>query len=85
MDDLRLTTSGRYYVRNVDDTIEYYDLDKKKVPLANGKCGYCGDIIKSKKCGDFVSCSCEKSFVDTDRWFPEYHRYGGDNITDLNE
>lgn len=77
------TSSGRYYCRrepNRDtfDRIVYYTLKGELIPLAKAKCSECGDILESKMCGDFQSCSCGKSFVDTDRWFPERHRYGGE-------
>ena len=75
---MRLTTSKRYYVENKGQRITYYDLDKKYIPLAKAKCALCSDVIESKRCGDFVKCKCGKSFVDTDRWFPEMHRYGGE-------
>ena len=74
---MKLTNSKRYYVEHEGDTIKYYDLSKKRIPLASGTCKECGDKIESKRCGDFVSCKCGKSFVDTDRWFPERHRFGG--------
>jgi len=76
-----LTESKRYYVRkelNEDSqTIVYYTLSGDHIPLARAKCGDCNEVIESKKCGDFVSCSCGNSYVDTDRWMPERHRFGG--------
>ncbi len=82
---LRLTPSGRYYVKTWGDTIMYYDLNKKRIPLAKAICMSCGDIMKSKRCGDFIRCKCGESFVDTDRWNPERHRYGGGKIIVLDE
>lgn len=76
--ELQLTTSGKYYIRKWGRTLLYYDLNKKRIHLAKGKCNSCGEVIKSRRCGDFVQCKCGASFVDTDRWFPERHRYGGD-------
>ena len=80
MPELRLTFSGRYYVRNYKGVykVDYYDLNKKRIPLAKATCNKCKETIKSLRCGHFVQCSCNESFVDTDRWFPELHRYGGD-------
>lgn len=74
----RLTKSERYYVRHWGDSIFYYTLEGARVPLAKARCtAICKKIIKSKRCGDWVICDCGKSFVDTDRWFPHRHRYGG--------
>jgi len=81
MENLRLTSSERYYVSyrfKNRQTIDYFTLDKEPIPLAKAKCGSCKQIIKSKHCGHFVRCKCGKSFVDTDRWFPERHRFGGE-------
>lgn len=80
MIELRLTHSGRYYVRNYKKRhkIDYYDLTKKRIQLAKARCNKCKEIMRSLRCGHFVMCSCKESFVDTDRWFPEMHRYGGD-------
>lgn len=81
-----LSNSGYYFIRrekcscckkNFLDAITYYDLEGKQIPLAKAKCKKCGEVIESKRCGDFVACTCGESFVDTDRWFPERHRYGG--------
>jgi hypothetical protein len=77
-----LTPSGSYYMRREPtyeewNEIAYYNLDKIRVPLAKGLCETCGAVLESKMCGDYQSCECG-SFVDTDRWFPERHRYGGD-------
>lgn len=77
-----LLPSKRYYARREPeydclDTIAYYSLDKDRIPLASAVCRECGERITSKMCGDFVRCSCDASFVDTDRWMPERHRYGG--------
>ncbi len=80
-----LTGSGNYYCRQEPSPkdiqrIVYYTLKGKHIPLAKAKCSECGDVLESKMCGDFHSCTCGKSFVDTDRWFPERHRYGGDAL-----
>ena len=72
-----LAKSGNYYCRKYGDSISYYSLEGERIQLAKAKCKKCGDIMVSKRCGDFVQCSCGESFVDTDRWFPERHRYGG--------
>ena len=77
-----LTQSGNYYARRHPtyeswDEIKYYSLDRDPIPLAKGTCTVCLETIESKMCGDFQSCKCGKSFVDTDRWTPERHRYGG--------
>lgn len=77
-----LTPSGSYYCRAEPSyqkrtSIAYYSLKKESIKLAEGICLNCKETIKSKMCGDFQLCSCGKSFVDTDRWFPERHRYGG--------
>lgn len=77
-----LSDSGRYYIRREPypkwKRISYYTLEGKKVQLAEGKCKKCKKIIKSLHCGHYVICSCGESFVDTDRWTPERHRYGGE-------
>lgn len=78
-----LTPSKRYYCRAEPSyeertSIAYYGLDKERIPLAKGICNQCNEVIESKMCGDFQSCKCKKSFVDTDRQMPERHRYGGD-------
>lgn len=78
-----LTYSKRYYVRREPDVhywshIVYYGLDKNRIHLAKAKCKLCGEIMESKCCGDFQPCKCGASFVDTDRWLPERHRYGGE-------
>lgn len=77
-----LSSSKRYFIRrepNPDNwqVIEYYTLDKEYIQLAKAECNKCHTILASKHCGDFVSCECG-NFVDTDRWMPERHRYGGD-------
>ena len=77
-----LSDSKRYYVRRMPslenwDSIDYYTLDGEKIELAHGICSECGDELMSQMCGHYRGCSCGKSFVDTDRWFPERHRYGG--------
>lgn len=77
-----LTASKRYYCRRepkVDDfnKIVYYTLSGEHIPLASGTCEECGEKLESQICGDFKQCKCGKSFVDTDRWMPERHRYGG--------
>lgn len=82
-----LTSSGLYYCRAEPSyeertSIVYYSLEKEHIPLSHGTCKKCGDYIESKMCGDFQSCSCGASFVDTDRWMPERHRHGGDLSTE---
>lgn len=87
-----LTASGNYYARRYRLTpktsrerpdkdrwthIAYYTLEGERVPLAKAECAECGDVLESKHCGDFVVCKCGQSSVDTDRWFPERHRYLG--------
>lgn len=77
-----LTPSGNYFCRAESsyekrEKIVYYSLEKNHIPLAKAQCEECKDIIESKMCGDFHYCSCGASFVDTDRWMPERHRYGG--------
>lgn len=86
--NLKLTPSGRYYTKQEGEFTRFFDLDKNPIPLASATCGECGEIIESKRYGDFVQCKCHASFVDTDRWFPEGHRYGGaakPTNPDLNE
>jgi len=79
-----LTVSKKYYGRNgKNGSFLYYTLDGSPIPLAKAQCGKCAQVIERKRCGDFVMCECESSFVDTDRWAPEGHRIGGDAI-DLN-
>ena len=74
----RLTKSGKYYVRYRGESIFYYTLEGERIRLATARCtAICKQIIRSKRCGDFVICDCGKSFVDTDRWLPTRHRYGG--------
>lgn len=86
-----LQPSGNYYCRRSPsyddwDSIVYYNLDKELVPLASATCPACKEKIESKMCADFKTCKCGKSFVDTDRWCPERHRYGGLIVEDvLNE
>lgn len=46
--------------------------------MHKAKCKSCGQIIVSERPGHFASCDCGKSFIDTDRWFPERIRLGGD-------
>lgn len=81
-----LTASGNYYARREPDyenwkSIAYYNKEtKERIPLAKAQCSDCKQMLESKMCGDFVSCGCGKSFVDTDRWFPERHRYGGNAV-----
>lgn len=80
-----LTPSGNYYARaepsyEKRERIVYFSLEKDHIPLAKGQCKKCKSVIESKMCGDFRQCECGKSFVDTDRWFPERHRYGGSII-----
>lgn len=77
------TQSGDYYCRREPDiykwtSIVYYTINKTRIRLAEGSCGACGEHLISKHCGDFVSCKCGKSYLDTDRWFPERQRYGGE-------
>lgn len=80
-----LSSSGNYFIRREPTLrkwthIFYYTLKGERIELAKGKCGDCGDIIKSKHCGDYVSCKCGKSAVDTNRCNPELHRYIGNII-----
>lgn len=80
-----LQPSKRYYARrhpSYEDyhSIYYYDLTKNRVLLAKATCPECKETIESKMCGDFVQCSCGKSYVDTNRWSPEIHRYGGEVV-----
>jgi hypothetical protein len=85
-----LTGSGNYYARREPNYenwtgIAYYNKETlERIPLAKAHCPECQQIIQSKQCGDFVSCGCGASFVDTDRWYPERHRYGGLAIHDEN-
>lgn len=78
-----LTPSGSYYARrepdyDIWDTIAYYNKDtKERIHLAEAQCSQCGQVIASKMRGDCVRCACGESFVDTDHWMPERHRYGG--------
>jgi len=74
-----LTASGWYFSRpepsyEKRESIVYYSLDKEHIPLAETECQKCGETVKSKMCGDFQSCSCRATSVDTDRWMPERHR-----------
>ena len=77
-----VTQSGNYHARR-HPTYEnythifYYDLEGNRILLAKATCPSCEDVLESKMCGDFVSCRCGKSFVDTDRCMPERHRFGG--------
>lgn len=87
-----LTSSGHYFCRYEPyvwlessqtykecNTIVYYDKKTlERIQLATAKCNVCNGVMMSTKCGDFQACGCGASFVDTDRWFPERHRYGGD-------
>lgn len=57
---------------------------QQMVELARAKCGACGEMIESESPGHFVTCSCGKSFVDTDRFEPRRHRYGGEAIWNKN-
>jgi hypothetical protein len=81
-----LSNSKRFFIRRepeVDnwDTIRYYNHDGVEVQLAQGTCKNCGNFIKSRYCGHFVTCGCGKSFVDTSSSDPGMGRYGGDLIT----
>lgn len=73
--------SGRYFVRREPfpkwKRIRYYTLEGDSIPLSKGTCKECGETIESKYCGDFQQCKCGRSYVDTDRWEPERHRFGG--------
>lgn len=85
-----LTQSERYFVRREPDKdnwtkIEYYTLEGEYIPLAKATCPECKETIQSQHCGDFVQCSCGKSFVDTDRWMPERQRYGGGAIDSMSK
>lgn len=46
--------------------------------MHKAKCKSCGEIIVSERPGHFVECGCGESFIDTDRWFPDRYRLGGD-------
>lgn len=84
-----ISISGRYYVRREYHSpqgpiqtkpwthIQYYTLEGEYIPLAAARCLRCGDIVRSRHCGDFRSCSCGAVSVDTDRWTPTWHRYIG--------
>ena len=87
-----LTSSGNYYCRRYRLTpklkrkvptirgwngIDYYTLDGAYIPLASATCSSCQTPIQSLHCGDFVTCPCGRTSVDTDRWFPERHRMIG--------
>jgi len=74
-----ITKSKRYYCRTEEDSekITYYNLKGEKINLASGTCPNCKERIESLRCGHRVTCKCGKSYVDTDRWFPEAHRIGG--------
>ena len=77
-----LTSSGLYYCRRDPDyekydRLMYYGMDRERIELAHAICSNCGDVLESRWCGDYRSCHCGKSFIDTDRWSPERHRYGG--------
>lgn len=45
--------------------------------MASAVCGECGQQMQSQQPGDFSQCECNASFVDTDRWDANRHRYGG--------
>lgn len=80
-----LTESKRYFVRREPkkdnwNRIQYYTLEGGYISLAKGRCKECNQVIQSQMCGDFQECECGKSFVDTDRWMPERHRYGGEVV-----
>jgi hypothetical protein len=80
-----LSQSKKHFIRREPDehewnTIKYYTLEGESIQLAKATCGTCDDVIESQCCGDFVTCKCGDSSVDTDRWFPERHRYIGNNI-----
>jgi hypothetical protein len=66
-----LTESGNYYARREPSydnwkSIAYYNKDTlERIQLAKAYCTECQQIIESKQCGDFVSCGCGASFVDT--------------------
>lgn len=56
--------------------------------MNKAKCKSCGEIMVSERCGHFVTCKCGESFIDTDRWFPDRVRLGGEAeliIEDNNE
>lgn len=60
--------------------IAYYDKNSlERLYLAEARCLNCNTIVRSKHCGDFATCNCGKIFVDTNRWFPNSHRYGGNS------
>ena len=58
--------------------MKWTNKDGKQVEMAKAKCKKCGDVMESKMPGDWVRCSCGASYVDTDRWSPERHRYGSE-------
>jgi hypothetical protein len=77
-----LSASKKYYIRREPypkwKRICYYTLEGDRIQLAKGQCKECKGVVESQHCGDFVPCFCRQSFVDTDRWNPERHRYGGE-------
>lgn len=77
-----LSNSKNYFIRREPNPenwteIRYYKLTGERILLAKAMCDNCGEIVESKHCGDFQSCYCGESFVDTDRWMPERQRFGG--------
>ncbi len=84
------TDSERYFARRYPDYdtnegIAYYTLEGDRIPLAKATCRVCLETVESKRCGDAQRCSCGETFVDTDRWFPERHRYGFSSHVDQDE
>ena len=55
--------------------------------MHKAKCKSCKQVMVSERGGQFVTCDCGESFIDTDRWFPERIRLGGEAelITDTPE
>lgn len=45
---------------------------------AIAKCKSCGEILISSSGGHFVSCKCNKSFLDQERFGGAYQRLGGE-------
>ncbi len=73
-----LTQSGSYYFLAGPD--RYWHLDGSRIEWQEAECDICHDIIASRRCGQYVSCRCGMSGVDTDRWMPERQRFIGHAI-----
>ena len=54
----------------------------QKIISNKARCRLCGDVVESKHCHDWQSCSCGAIFVDGGR---EYLRRGAKNFEDLEE